>query len=66
MMGGVESTASANANRLIGWLDIDQLPFPKPEFDPQPTKRRGVKFTQADYESLGAAIDRVFQHYTRS
>jgi hypothetical protein len=67
LAGGVESRNPADANRLIGWLDIDELPFPNPEFDPpQPSKRRGVKFTQADYESLGAIIDSVYQFNTRS
>jgi hypothetical protein len=62
--GGAESYGDlSDANRLIGWLDMDHpsIVFKKEAFEPPETtgrKFRGKdKYTEYDYQFLGAWID---------
>lgn len=64
MAGGAESAAKlADANRLIGWVDLDSpaIRFFNEAFDPpqdQPLKfRQDKSHTEYDYQFLGAWID---------
>jgi hypothetical protein len=60
--GGAESSGSglADANRLLGWVDIDSpdLVWEKEAFDAEQTELRKLyRYTEADYLDLGRRID---------
>ena len=48
-VGGAESKDPMDGNRLLGWIDVDLCEFDNEAFD--------KRYTQADYEAMGARID---------
>jgi hypothetical protein len=74
LAGGAEAATMADANRLIGWVDIDSvavtfqdeafhpppaLPDPPPDPLPPPVLRIPGKYTEADYIALGDRIEKL-------